>query len=47
MEQSDAVGYGDSVGEAEGIHRGTEWQHGAGGVVLECGWVNGEGSDCL
>lgn len=45
MEQSGRTGYGDGVGEAEGIHRGTEWQHGAGGVMLKCRWVNGEESD--
>lgn len=43
MEQSGAVGYGDRAGEAEGIHHGTEWQHGAGGAVLEGRWVNGRG----
>lgn len=43
LEQGDAVGDRDGVGEAEGIHRGTEWWHGAGGAVLECGGVNGKG----
>lgn len=36
-------GTGLVSGEAEGTHHGTEGWHGAGGAVLECGGVKGEG----
>lgn len=41
------VGYGDGIREAEHVHHGTEWQHGAEGAVLGCGWVNWNGRNCL